>query len=69
MCCAIDRANIGNAKIEGMATDLHLIGYRYNIILSIFFIVYLRYAQRFYLLTGGDHADVYIASKSQATSC
>jgi len=24
-----------------MATDLNLIGYRYNIILSIFFIVYL----------------------------
>ncbi|KAH8911972.1 MFS general substrate transporter [Coniochaeta sp. PMI_546] len=41
MCCAIDRANIGNAKIEGMATDLNLVGYRYNIILSIFFIVYL----------------------------
>jgi hypothetical protein len=30
-----------NAKIEGMASDLNLIGYRYNIILSIFFIVYL----------------------------
>ncbi|OIW31500.1 MFS general substrate transporter [Coniochaeta ligniaria NRRL 30616] len=41
MCCAIDRANIGNAKIEGMATELNLVGYRYNIILSIFFIVYL----------------------------
>lgn len=25
-----------------MATDLNLIGYRYNIILSIFFVVYLR---------------------------
>jgi len=42
MCCAIDRANVGNAKIEGMATDLNLIGYRYNIVLSIFFIIYLR---------------------------
>jgi hypothetical protein len=26
-----------------MATDLGLVGYRYNIILSIFFIVYLRF--------------------------
>ncbi len=26
-----------------MATDLHLIGYRYNIILSIFFILYMVY--------------------------
>ncbi|KAH8689334.1 major facilitator superfamily domain-containing protein [Talaromyces proteolyticus] len=41
MCCAIDRANIGNARIEGMAEDLDLIGYRYNIVLSIFFIIYM----------------------------
>ncbi|KAB5572660.1 major facilitator superfamily domain-containing protein [Coniochaeta sp. 2T2.1] len=41
MCCAIDRADIGNAKIKGMATDLNLVGYRYNTILSIFFVVYL----------------------------
>ncbi|KAK1765296.1 major facilitator superfamily domain-containing protein [Phialemonium atrogriseum] len=60
MCCAIDRANIGNAKIEGMASDLNLIKYRYNIVLSIFFITYLsvevpsnvilkRFGPRFYM--------------------
>lgn len=32
-----------NAKIEGMADDLNLIKYRYNIVLSIFFITYLRF--------------------------
>ncbi|KAH8885465.1 MFS general substrate transporter [Thozetella sp. PMI_491] len=60
MCCAIDRANIGNAKIEGMTAELDLVGYRYNIVLSIFFIVYLsvevpsnvilkRFGPRFYM--------------------
>ena len=29
----IDRANIGNAKIEGMEEDLKLTGYQYNIAL------------------------------------
>lgn len=28
----IDRANIGNAKIEGMTTDLNLTGIQYNIV-------------------------------------
>ncbi|KAI1380422.1 MFS general substrate transporter [Hypoxylon crocopeplum] len=41
MLCAIDRANVGNARIEGMTDDLSLVGYRYNIILTIFFIFYL----------------------------
>jgi MFS family permease len=36
----LDRGNIGNAKIEGMATDLHLEGNQYNIALSLFFITY-----------------------------
>jgi hypothetical protein len=31
----IDRANIGNAKIEGMIKDLGLTGVQYNIVLSI----------------------------------
>ncbi|KAL2847759.1 major facilitator superfamily domain-containing protein [Aspergillus pseudoustus] len=41
MSCAIDRANVGNARIEGMTDDLDLVGYRYNIILTVFFIFYM----------------------------
>ncbi|KAH8878964.1 MFS general substrate transporter [Thozetella sp. PMI_491] len=37
----IDRSNIGNAKIEGLDTDLQLDGVKYNIALSIFFIPYV----------------------------
>jgi hypothetical protein len=33
----IDRANIGNAKIEGMVEDLGMTGIQYNIALSLFF--------------------------------
>jgi len=36
----LDRANIGNAKIAGMATDLKLDGLKYNIIAAVFFIPY-----------------------------
>lgn len=39
--CFLDRANIGNARIQGMAKDLHLVGYRFNWALSVFYIVYL----------------------------
>lgn len=39
--CFLDRANIGNARIEGMARDLHLVGYRFNWALSVFYIIYL----------------------------
>jgi hypothetical protein len=34
-------ANIGNAKIEGLATDLNLGSLQYNLILSLFFIPYI----------------------------
>ncbi|THV82868.1 MFS general substrate transporter [Aureobasidium pullulans] len=37
----IDRANIGNAKIEGMVEDLGMTGIQYNIALSIFFVPYI----------------------------
>lgn len=37
----LDRANIGNARIQGMAQDLDLAGTRFNWALSIFYIVYL----------------------------
>jgi MFS family permease len=37
----LDRANIGNAKIEGLAKDLNLVGNQWNIVLSLFFIPYV----------------------------
>ncbi|KUJ13578.1 MFS general substrate transporter [Mollisia scopiformis] len=36
----VDRSNIGNAKIAGMATDLNLIKMRYNTALTVFFVPY-----------------------------
>lgn len=39
--CFIDRANIGNAKLAGFEKDLHLKGYDYNRVLSIFYISYI----------------------------
>lgn len=36
----LDRGNIGNAKIEGLAEDLNLKGNQYNMCLTIFFIFY-----------------------------
>lgn len=36
----LDRGNIGNAKIEGLDTDLNLKGNQYNLCLTIFFIFY-----------------------------
>lgn len=37
----LDRANIGNAKIEGLLEDLGMSGMQYNIALSLFFIPYV----------------------------
>ncbi|KAF8555237.1 MFS general substrate transporter [Imleria badia] len=36
----LDRANIGNARVAGMATDLNLVGLRYNIASAVFFVMY-----------------------------
>jgi len=33
--CFVDRASVGNARIMGMAKELNLIGYRFNIVLSL----------------------------------
>jgi MFS family permease len=41
LVCFIDRSNIGNAKILGMDTELHLIGQRYNIAVFVFNLGYL----------------------------
>lgn len=37
----LDRANIGNAKIAGMATDLNLTGTNFNVATSIFYVPYI----------------------------
>ncbi|KAL4779417.1 major facilitator superfamily domain-containing protein [Aspergillus varians] len=41
LCAYIDRANIGNAKIEGLLPDLGMSGSQYNIALAIFFVPYV----------------------------
>ncbi|KAL7271216.1 hypothetical protein RUND412_006042 [Rhizina undulata] len=33
--CVIDRANVGNARIEGMEPDLNLVGFRFNWALTV----------------------------------
>lgn len=33
--------NIGNARIQGMQEDLKLVGYRFNWVTSVFYIVYM----------------------------
>lgn len=39
--CFIDRANIGNARIAGLEKELHMKGYDYNKVLSVFYISYI----------------------------
>lgn len=34
----LDRSNIGNARVAGMATDLNLVGNKYQWLLNIFYI-------------------------------
>jgi MFS family permease len=41
LVCFVDRSNIGNAKIQGMDTELKLKGQRYNIAVFVFNIGYL----------------------------
>ncbi|KAI5785781.1 major facilitator superfamily domain-containing protein [Geopyxis carbonaria] len=41
LLCFLDRANIGNARIQGMQEELHLVGFRFNWALTIFYIPYL----------------------------
>ncbi|KAI1330139.1 MFS general substrate transporter [Xylariaceae sp. FL0255] len=41
LLCFLDRINIGNARIEGLAKDLDLVGYRFNIATSLFYVAYL----------------------------
>lgn len=41
MFAFLDRNNIGNARIAGMAQDLHLQGDRYEWLITIFYISYI----------------------------
>ncbi|KZM22543.1 Adenylosuccinate synthase [Ascochyta rabiei] len=41
LLCFLDRANVGNARIQGMEKDLHLVGKRFNWVTSIFYIIYM----------------------------
>ncbi|KAH7085586.1 major facilitator superfamily domain-containing protein [Paraphoma chrysanthemicola] len=41
LLCFLDRANVGNARIQGMGKELNLVGYRFNWVTSIFYIVYM----------------------------
>lgn len=34
----LDRTNIGNARLAGLETDLHMVGHDYNNSLTIFFV-------------------------------
>ncbi|KAJ7355675.1 major facilitator superfamily domain-containing protein [Mycena albidolilacea] len=40
LCCFLDRSNLGNARIAGMAEDLKLSGMRYQVAAAAFFITY-----------------------------
>ncbi|KAL9111123.1 MAG: hypothetical protein Q9227_004386 [Pyrenula ochraceoflavens] len=37
----IDRSNIGNARIDGLAEDLHLTGNEFNVALVVFYVPYI----------------------------
>ncbi|KAM0722686.1 hypothetical protein Q7P37_002127 [Cladosporium fusiforme] len=41
LLCFLDRANIGNARIQGMQDELDLSGYRFNWALTIFYFTYI----------------------------
>ncbi|PSN62411.1 MFS general substrate transporter [Corynespora cassiicola Philippines] len=41
LLCFLDRANVGNARIQGMGVDLNLVGVRFNWVTSIFYIIYM----------------------------
>jgi len=40
LCSFLDRGNIGNAKLAGLVSQLHLVGNQYNIALTMFFVPY-----------------------------
>lgn len=64
----LDRANIGNAKIEGMNEELGLSDIQYNFVLSIFFVTYIIFGK--YDLTEAftvAETDACVSQRFQAT--
>jgi hypothetical protein len=43
----LDRSNVGNARIEGLATDLHMTGNQYLTGLTLYFVGYVIFEVRF----------------------
>jgi len=41
LCNFFDRSNVGNTKIIGLETDLHLTNHQYAIALSVFYVFYV----------------------------
>ncbi|KAL0261138.1 hypothetical protein SLS55_004834 [Diplodia seriata] len=41
LLCFLDRSNIGNARIQGLAKDLQLVGYQFNWSLTVFYVTYM----------------------------
>ncbi|KIW82442.1 hypothetical protein Z517_05469 [Fonsecaea pedrosoi CBS 271.37] len=41
MCTILDRVNVANARIQGLEKDLHMHGQDFNVVLFIFFILYI----------------------------
>lgn len=41
----LDRANIGNANIEGLSEDLGLTGVQYNTAVGILFVTYITFGE------------------------
>lgn len=37
----LDRSNIGNAKLDGLTADLHVVGAQYNTALVLWFVGYI----------------------------
>ncbi|PTB61871.1 MFS general substrate transporter [Trichoderma citrinoviride] len=58
----LDRANIGNAKIEGLSEDLHLVGNQYNIVLALFFTPYILLEVPSNILLRKSRPSVYLGS-------
>lgn len=46
----VDRGNIGNAKIEGLSTDLHLSGHQWSMVLTVFYFTYSPFEVPFNML-------------------
>lgn len=63
----IDRANIGNAKIEGMIEDLGMTGVQYNTVLAICEYNPITFLTN--LLTGSQSSSHMCSLKSPATFC